>query len=372
MSEEEEIKNDGENNEENKEAILEEANEDQIEQEQQDIKENVNNEEAKEGENNEENINMGLLGENENGLNENKEEELNIANNENENENEIDNNININQENTPHIYDEMINKEPSLRSSKNNSNENINLDNGLSFARQGLFEVNNGNRNKTKNTYQILNEINNDMDLLEKDLRPIFNNHKCFGYNNIYNNDFIYDDIDKQNNEIKELIKKANKIVNGHSYNYYGYGNDNHKKRFNKYNLSEIYPHKRYENGGDYSNYMERSENTTSEENDNDIGYMRNISPEQNINRHRIKNIRNIYEYNNSNNYNNKPMIYRQNETFPIKNSYMNQILGQPQTYQKYEYPNNLVFSSDKISFRQIKHGGNINQSLDVLFNGQK
>ena len=66
-------------------------------------------------------------------------------------------------------------------------------------------------------------------------------------------------------------------------------------------------------------------------------------------------------------------MIYRQKETFPIKNSYMNEVIGQPQTFQKMEYSNNLVFSSDKIAFRKIKYGGgNINQSLDVLFNGQK
>ena len=59
----------------------------------------------------------------------------------------------------------------SIKSSKNNSNENINVENGLSFGRHGLLEGNinfnnNLNLNTKKNTRQLLNEINNDMDLL--------------------------------------------------------------------------------------------------------------------------------------------------------------------------------------------------------------
>ena len=50
----------------------------------------------------------------------------------------------------------------------------------------------------------------------------------------------------------------------------------------------------------------------------------------------------------------------------------MNKFSGQPQTYKKTHFSNNLVFSSDKISFRNIKYGGNINQSLDILFSNQK
>ena len=368
-----EINQGEENDNENKEEQVEQE-QIQENQEQEDLNENENNEEEKDVKN-DQNENINQLEENENEIgkdneiNENKEEEINIANN----ENEIDNNINNIQENAQQLEDEIINKEISIRSSKNNSNENINTDNGLSFGKQ---EINNFNINQKKNTFQILNEINNDMDLLEKDLRPIFNNSRIKMENRNYlynNNDIMFEEFDQQNNEIKELIKKANKLVNEHTYNYYGHEGDKYReKKYNKNNLSEIYPYKRYEKGGNYNNYMERSENTSSEENNNDSCYMRNISPEKNINKHRIKNIRNIYDYNNSKNYNKRPMMYRQNETFPIKNSYMNEILGQPQTFQKYEYPNNLVFSSDKISFRNINHGGKINQSLDVLFNNQK
>ena len=51
----------------------------------------------------------------------------------------------------------------------------------------------------------------------------------------------------------------------------------------------------------------------------------------------------------------------------------MNGMIDQPQTYKKTEYQNNLIFSSDKIPLRKIKYvGGNINQSLDILFNNQK
>ena len=214
------------------------------------------------------------------------------------------------------------------------------------------------------------------MDLLAEDLKPLYNYNKMkqeFNYNNRFEN---YDHFDQENKEIKELIKKANKIVNEQNYNNYGYRNENKRKiNYIKNNLSEIYPHNKYEfeNGGHYSNYMERKGNSSSEEeNDNDTGYIRNISPEKNINKNRIKNLRNIYEYNDNKNHNNKPMIYRQKETFPIKNSYINEIIGQPQTFQKTEFQNNLVYNSDKISFRKIKHGGNINQSLDVLFNEQK
>ena len=80
----------------------------------------------------------------------------------------------------------------------------------------------------------------------------------------------------------------------------------------------------------------------------------------------------NIYET--SDNNINKPMIYDQKESFPIKNSYINKTLGLPQTSQKIEYlksKNSLVFSSDKIPFKSIKNG-NMNRSIDFLFSGQK
>ena len=60
----------------------------------------------------------------------------------------------------------------------------------------------------------------------------------------------------------------------------------------------------------------------------------------------------NIYE--NTDEYRKEPIIYYQKETFPIKNSYMNENLGLPQTSQKIDYlrsKNSLVFNSDKIPF---------------------
>ena len=358
-----EEKNNESNDEDNNNEINQE-NEEQKEQEQEqdNLGENDNNEEVKEIENiiNENDNNE----ENNNNINNNNEieEEIKIANDNNENENVIT------QENEQQIEneDEIDNKE---------NNININPANLLSFGKNGIFGENininlsDYNYISKKNTYQILNEINNDMDLLEKNLKPIFNNCqiKKHIYNSYYTGNEEYDD-----REIKELIKKANRLVNNNSFNYYGpktdYNRNNHYKRNN---LSEIYPNNRIENGGNYSNYSEINENSSYDDNDN--GYMRNISPEKNINKHRIKNIKNIHEYTNNNNYNPKPIIYRQNETFPIKNSYMNEIIGQPQTYNRKEYyPKNLVFSSDKIPFKKIKYGGNINQSLDILFKEPK
>ena len=388
-------------NEENKEEINEEegkeneVKEEQVEQEQEqkekeNLGENGDNEEAKEEENNIENnvqnitpienIENNIVKENEiidNNINindiDNKklEDAINISNN-NENGNVI------NQGNLQPINNEIINKEMSIRSSKNNSNENINInlnvDNGLTFLNQG--ERNNNipnnigyNYNQNKSSYELLNEINNDMDLLATDLKPLFKKNKIkqnFNYND--NSQDNLDSFDQENREIKNLIKRANKLVNNYTYNYYGHENNNGNE---KYNLSEVYPQKEYENGG---NYYNDEENDESSSNDNDTGYIRNVSPDKNINEKRIKSIRN-YEYNNNNNYNysNRPIIYRQNETFRINNSHMNGMIDHPQTYKKTEYQNNLIFSSDKIPLRKIKYvGGNINQSLDILFNNQK
>ena len=101
----------------------------------------------------------------------------------------------------------------SIKSSKNNSNGNINVENGLSFGRHGLLEGNinfnnNLNLNIKKNTHQLLNEINNDMDLLSKDLIPLFNNHKIkheFNYKNKIEN-YDYNEFDREDKEIKDLI----------------------------------------------------------------------------------------------------------------------------------------------------------------------
>ena len=98
--------------------------------------------------------------------------------------------------------------------------------------------------------------------------------------------------------------------------------------------------------------------------------HIRSIPLEKNINRNRIKKIENINEDNYY--YNNEPMIYYQREPNQIKNSYMNESLGLPQTSQKIEYSNgrrrnNLIFSSNKIPFKKINYN-NINQSIDLLF----
>ena len=97
--------------------------------------------------------------------------------------------------------------------------------------------------------------------------------------------------------------------------------------------------------------------------------HIRSIPLEKNINRNRIKKIENINDDNYY--YNNEPMIYYQREPNQIKNSYMNESLGLPQTSQKIEYSNrrrnNLIFSSNKIPFKKINYN-NINQSIDLLF----
>ena len=101
----------------------------------------------------------------------------------------------------------------SIKSSKNNNNENINVENGLSFGRHGLLEGNinfnnNLNLNTKKNTRQLLNEINNDMDLLPKDLTPLYNNHKIkqkINYKNKIEN-YDYNEFDREDKEIKDLI----------------------------------------------------------------------------------------------------------------------------------------------------------------------
>ena len=408
-----------ENNEENKEEIEEnkneinpeeeekemnQENEEKIEENQileaqnvENLNKNENDEELKDIENdlnqNEiNNENQDIIPFEDNGkeiLKENEpndlniEGEINIENNSIEKDNE--NNININMDkNSNKENDEQLknmneifkNEITMLSAKKNNTNENMNPENLLSFGKNGYFGENNNNIYNTENTqnkttYQLLNEINSDMDFLEKELRPIYNSYKIKNdlkynnYNTSRDNWKNYQEIDQQNREIKELIRKANKLVNNHTYNYYGNRTDNFRENnFNRNNLSEIYQKNKIENGGNYSNYFEGNENSSSE-NDNS-GYIRNISPEKNINKYRIKNISDIYGNNNK-----RYMIYKQNETYPIKNSYMNEFLGQPQTFQKKEYPNNLVFSSDKIAFRKIKYGGNINQSLNVLFKDQ-
>ena len=336
------------------------------EQAQENLEENNNNEEKEEvkEEVKEENDNE-KENENENELEENLEK-INLE--ENNNENGIINNNEQNEE----PNDEVENKEITMFDIKKISNGNINHE---SFGKTGFFEENtnqNSNIKKSfneyvpkKNTKQLLDEINKDMDSLEKNLSPIFQNYKIkndiFFHSQYNNNDYKHnytEDIDQQNYDIKKLIEKANKSINKNNYNHYGLD------YYQKNNSIFLNNNERYENGGIYSNYMERENNSSI---DNDNGYIRNLSPEKNISKQRIKNFHNFSEYNNAKNYQYKPMIYRQKETYPIKNSYMNEYLGQPQTFQKYEYPNNLVYSSDKISFRKIKYG-NINQSLDMLF----
>ena len=392
------------NNEENEEQQEQEQQEQEQEQEQEQQEqeqkqeqeqenveiENDNKEEEKEKEdvnenNNAENINEpndnnilketeendikneinALNNNNINNINNNIEQEMNIIDNNNNKETVLNNDnniINLNQEN---VED---NKELTILTKK------FTAENLLSFGKNDYLGENTINTNtngfgynEKKSTQQILNEINNEMDLLEKNLNPIFNKYKI--KKNLYNDNKSYDE---QDLEIKKLIEKANKLVNKHSYNTYGTKSEYNGMRNKYYNTNNI-----SENGGNISNYSERNDDSSSYENNTNNSYkdyIRNISPEKDINKHRIKNISNIYHYNNNHrNYKKeRPLIYRQSESIPIKNSYMNKFSGQPQTYKKTHFSNNLVFSSDKISYRNINHNGNINQSLDILFNSQK
>jgi hypothetical protein len=391
---------DGENEEQQEQEQQEKEQEQEQEQEQQEQEqkqeqeqenvevENDNKEEEKEKEdvnenNNAENLNEqndnnilketeendikneinALNNNNINNINNNIEQEMNIIDNNKETVLNNDNNIiNLNQEN---VED---NKELTILTKK------FTAENLLSFGKNDYLGENTINTNtngfgynEKKSTQQILNEINNEMDLLEKNLNPIFNKYQI--KKNLYNDNKSYDE---QDLEIKKLIEKANKLVNKHSYNTYGTKSEYNGMRNKYYNTNNI-----SENGGNISNYSERNDDSSSYENNTNNSYkdyIRNISPEKDINKHRIKNISNIYHYNNNHrNYKKeRPLIYRQSESIPIKNSYMNKLSGQPQTYKKTHFSNNLVFSSDKISYRNINHNGNINQSIDILFNSQK
>ena len=354
-----EVENDNKEEEKEKEKVnennnaenLNEQNDNNIlkETEENDIKNEIN----------------ALNNNNINNINNNIEQEMNIIDNNNNKETVLNNDnniINLNQEN---VED---NKELTILTKK------FTAENLLSFGKNDYLGENTINTNtngfgynEKKSTQQILNEINNEMDLLEKDLNPIFNKYQI--KKNLYNDNKSYDE---QDLEIKKLIEKANKLVNKHSYNTYGTKSEYNGMRNKYYNTNNI-----SENGGNISNYSERNDDSSSYENNTNNSYkdyIRNISPEKYINKHRIKNISNIYHYNNNHrNYKNeRPLIYRQSESIPIKNSYMNKFSGQPQTYKKTHFSNNLVFSSDKISYRNINHNGNINQSLDILFNSQK
>ena len=322
--------------------------------------ENLDKDENKEDSNIENDINIGQekeqnkdQGEDQENIEENNEDKGDMDENENKKINDSKDNkeeINIIQNNDQQkdIDDEVENKELTMISINKNNNKNINME---SFAKSGYFEENsniNFQKNKinneylhNKNTKQLLSEINNDMDLLEKNLSPIYKNYEIAKENNFYNiynnNQSNYsEDTEQQNYEIKKLIQKANKLINKNNSSYYS--------------LDYFQKNNKYENGGNYINCL-KGENISSND---DSGYIRNLYPEKNINKHRIQNFNKLYEYNNKNYYD-KPIIYNQRETIPIKNSYMDEYLGQPQTFQKYEYPNNLVFSSDKISFRKIK-----------------
>ena len=147
---------------------------------------------------------------------------------------------------------------------------------------------------------------------------------------------------------------------------------NNHQRKSNGGNYSNYLRKSNGNNYSYYSNYSESDSNYAVDENYNNK-YIRNVSLEKNINKNRIKKMDNINESNG--NYSNEPIRYYQREINSIKNSYMNQTYGQPQTSQKIEYPtkrkNNLVFSSNKIPFRKINYS-NINQSIDLLLSAQK
>ena len=390
------------NNEIKPEEVIEKKAENQNEEIE---KENGNINLAEEEKNNEE------IKENINIEEKNDEKEPKLMNN-----NEITNISKINHQ--IEKDDDLLNKELNVLNIKNQKIGNIIRPNDISFSKQGFFEEindvnnhlhnynnhyvnqnlnsnfnynnfsNNYNFNNNlnnnylpkKSTKQLLSEINNDMDILSNNLQPIFSNYEIKQriemeknknkynyslYNNNGNNNGYYnndDEFDMQNYEIKKLIQKANNSLLNSNNGRYG------RYNYRKNDMNDFYMK---ENGGNYYNADNNSE-INMNANDDENGYIRNISLEKNINKNRIRKMDNIYE--NTDEYRKEPIIYYQKETFPIKNSYMNENLGLPQTSQKIDYlrsKNSLVFSSDKIPFKSIK-SGNMNRSIDLLFSQQK
>ena len=235
------------------------------------------------------------------------------------------------------------------------------------------------------------------MDSLSNSLKPIFKNFQIqqkikqesnnpllyddySSNNNNFDNYEEDEDFDDQNYEMYKLIQKAKnydrKIMkekrNYPRYNGTRYSNgDNLINRYPtsfRNNRRNYYQRMSYDNN--YHDLKRRNGNYPFNEDIDDEynTYIRSIPLEKNISRNRIKKIENINDDNYY--YNNEPMIYYQREPNQIKNSYMNESLGLPQTSQKIEYPNrrnNLIFSSNKISFKKINYN-NINQSIDLLF----
>ena len=285
-----------------------------------------------------------------------------------EDNNEINNHIQNNNFNNSITYNN--------NAYKNNKYfyNNINYDN---YNYNNYHNIFNNNYISKKNSQQLLREINNDMDILSNDLKPIFKNYQIKqrikfsnnSYNypfyknnneNGYSNNDFNDEFDEQDKEIKNLIRKANNSLNNR-YRYKSYYNNNERYSYRnkRDNLNNYYRMENEENFNDYySDTINGYENS----------YIKNISLEKNINKNRIKKMENIYE--NTDSYINEPMIYHQRETFPIKNSFINEPLGLPQTSRKIEYlkgRSNLVFSSKKIPFKTKKFG-NISHSIDLLF----
>ena len=107
-----------------------------------------------------------------------------------------------------------------------------------------------------KSSLKIITDINREMDLLSsklnKNISPFkFNkeytsfNNNFFGNNNYYNNSF-----DKENYEIKQLIKKVNELTNTNNYpNYFDKMAYNH----NLNNNSKKYKNKRFHTINNYS-----------------------------------------------------------------------------------------------------------------------
>ena len=401
-----------ENKEENKddnsiENIVNQENQ-ELNQIQNQIENQEENESKENAQNENENINLDEQVQN----NEEIKENINLEDEKNEekeikliNNNELDKLIKINQ----HTEKEDFSLNKDLLNLKQKNSGNIIRSNDISFSKQGFFEENNeinnnfnhnNNINKNininnnynnnfnnnsnyhnynlnnnyiqkKTTKQLLNEINNDMDILERDLKPIFknfeikqriqqnNNSSNYSFNDNDENN-SYNESDEQNNEIKELIQRANYLLNNqHRFkkNYL----KNKKKNINEYYRV---------NGGIFNYNMKDNDINIMKEKEK--GYIKNISLDKNINKNRIKKMDYIHE--NTDSCINEPMIYYQKEAFPIKNSYMNKSLGFPQTSKKIEYlkaKNNLIYSSDKIPFKRIKYD-NINQSIDLFFSEQK
>ena len=306
-----------------------------------------------------------------------------------------------------HADDISFSKQGIFTQSLRNSKKNLNKD--PIFNQEKILPI-----GLKKNTLQLLNEINSDMDNLTNDLNPIFASYqiptiKQNPVSDLYRSNYDFNDYniyDNQDREMINLIKKANqsqyfsqnKYNNSFQYNNSSYNNDNdnYGNYNNNYNNSiNLYDNGYNNNEYNYNDlcnedyglktslrgykYLDMDLNTLQYKKANyDKGEIyRNI--EKNVDQRHKKMV-----FGNKSYYNNryKPLIYSQNRSKYIENSCMNDNLRQPQSFIKMncgyinngdfyssynnKRRNNLIFSSDKIPYKNRRYE-NINQRYDNL-----